>query len=76
MLRRELVDEEGWVTGSRFNRLLAVYQALPGPEAHELAVHLGLIRGGRVGALLAGLGFMLPGFVLMLGIRGCTSRST
>ena len=68
MLRRELVDEEGWVTGSRFNRLLAVYQALPGPEAHELAVHLGLIRGGRLGALLAGLGFMLPGFVLMLGI--------
>jgi chromate transporter len=68
MLRRELVDEEGWVTGSRFNRLLAVYQALPGPEAHELAVHLGLIRGGRLGALLAGLGLMLPGFVLMLGI--------
>jgi chromate transporter len=68
MLRRELVDEEGWVSGSRFNRLLAVYQALPGPEAHELAVHLGLIRGGRLGALLAGLGFMLPGFVLMLGI--------
>ena len=68
MLRRELVDEEGWVTSSRFNRLLAVYQALPGPEAHELAVHLGLLRGGRLGAVLAGLGFMLPGFVLMLAI--------
>ena len=68
MLRRELVDEQGWVTSSRFNRLLAVYQALPGPEAHELAVHLGLLRGGRVGALLAGLGFMFPGFVLMLAI--------
>ena len=68
MLRRELVDEEGWVSSGRFNRLLAVYQALPGPEAHELAVHLGLVRGGRVGAVLAGLGFMLPGFVLMLAI--------
>jgi chromate transporter len=68
MLRRELVEEEGWVSSSRFNRLLAVYQALPGPEAHELAVHLGLTRGGRVGALLAGLGFMLPGFLLMLAI--------
>lgn len=66
MLRRELVDEERWVTGERFNRLLAVYQVLPGPEAHELAVHLGWVRGGRLGGLLAGLGFLLPGFVLML----------
>jgi len=66
MLRHELVDQERWVTGERFNRLLAVYQVLPGPEAHELAVHLGLVRGGRVGAFLAGLGFMLPGFLLML----------
>jgi len=31
MLRRELVDEEGWVSSDRFNRLLAVYQVLPGP---------------------------------------------
>jgi len=66
MLRHELVEQERWVTGERFNRLLAVYQVLPGPEAHELAVHMGLVRGGRPGALLAGLGFMLPGFVLML----------
>ena len=68
MLRRELVDEEGWVSSDRFNRLLAVYQALPGPEAHELAVHLGFVRGGRLGGVLAGLGFMLPGFALMLAI--------
>ena len=68
MLRRELVDEERWISSDRFNRLLAVYQVLPGPEAHELAVHLGMLRGGRLGGLLAGLGFMLPGFVLVLVI--------
>ena len=68
MLRRELVEEEHWISGDRFNRLLAVYQVLPGPEAHELAVHLGFLRGGRIGALLAGLGFMLPGFVLMFAL--------
>ena len=66
MLRRELVDEERWLDGGRFNRLLAIFQVLPGPEAHELAVHLGFLRGRRIGGLLAGLGFMLPGFVLML----------
>lgn len=66
MVRRELVDEEGWISSARFNRLLAVMQLLPGPEAHELCVHLGVRARGRLGGLVAGLGFMLPGFVLML----------
>jgi len=65
MVRRELVDQERWISSGRFNRLLAVMQALPGPEAHELCVHLGIRARGRIGGLLAGLGFMLPGFVLM-----------
>jgi chromate transporter len=68
MLRRELVDEERWISSARFNRLLAVMQALPGPEAHEMCVHLGTRAKGRVGGVLAGLGFMLPGFALMMGL--------
>ena len=61
LVKRELVDEEKWLSPERFNRLLAIYQALPGPEAHELCVHLGMMKRGRMGGLLAGLGFMLPG---------------
>ncbi|WP_225896885.1 chromate efflux transporter [Brevundimonas goettingensis] len=68
MIRRELVEQEGWISGARFNRLLAVLQVLPGPEAHELCVHLGMRAKGRIGGLLAGLGFMTPGLILMLGI--------
>ena len=68
MIRRELVDEERWVTPERFNGVFAVYQVLPGPEAHELCVYFGMRAGGRVGGLLAGLGFMLPGLVLMLAL--------
>lgn len=68
MIRQELVEDERWVTRERFNRILAVYQVLPGPEAHELCVHFGMLAGGRIGAILAGLGFMLPGFVLMLAL--------
>jgi hypothetical protein len=56
------------VPSARFNRLLAVYQVLPGPEAHELCVHLGMLSGRRTGGILAGLGFMLPGFVPMLAL--------
>ncbi len=66
MLRDALVTRERWIDPARFNRLLAVLQVLPGPEAHELCVHLGMIARGRIGGLLAGLGFMLPGLVLML----------
>jgi chromate transporter len=66
LIKRELVEEQRWMEPSRFNRLLAVYQVLPGPEAHELCVHMGMMKRGRLGALLAGLGFMLPGLVLIL----------
>ena len=68
MIRQELVEEERWISRERFNRALAVYQALPGPEAHELCVYFGMIARGRAGAALAGLGFMLPGFVLMFAL--------
>lgn len=66
MIRQSLVDDEKWIPSTRFNRLLAVMQVLPGPEAHELCVHMGMMTRGRIGGLLAGLGFMLPGFLLML----------
>jgi len=66
MIRQELVEEEKWVSPGHFNRTLALYQILPGPEAHELCVYFGMLSRGRVGGLLAGLGFMLPGLLLML----------
>jgi chromate transporter len=68
MIKRECVDEERWVDEETFKKTLAVYQVLPGPEAHELCVYFGRIRAGKLGGLLAGLGFMLPGFVLMLAL--------
>lgn len=66
MVKQALVEEGRWISPARFNRLLAVMQVLPGPEAHELCVHFGMIARGRIGGILAGLGFMLPGLVLML----------
>jgi chromate transporter len=68
MIRQELVEEEHWISRKHFNRILAVYQVLPGPEAHELCVYFGMVAGGRIGGMLAGLGFMLPGFILMFAL--------
>src|ERR1044072_9714672 len=70
MIKRECVDEDGWVSEETFKKTLAVYQVLPGPEAHELCVYFGRLRGGKLGGFAAGLGFMLPGFVLMLALSG------
>ncbi|HSC20345.1 MAG TPA: chromate efflux transporter [Solirubrobacterales bacterium] len=68
MIKRECVEEEGWLDERGFQRQLAVYQVLPGPEAHELCVYFGRLRGGKLGGFAAGMGFMLPGFLLMLGL--------
>jgi chromate transporter len=70
MIRRELVDDERWISSDRFNKLIAVMQVLPGPEAHELCVHLGI----RAKGLLAGLRFMLPGLLLMLTLAWAYTR--
>src|SRR5881409_2476153 len=68
MIKGECVDELGWVSEETFKKTLAVYQVLPGPEAHELCVYFGRLRGGKLGGFLGDLGFMLPGFILMLGL--------
>jgi chromate transporter len=67
-IREECVEREGWVDPETFKRTVAVYQVLPGPEATELCVYFGRLRAGKLGALAAGLGFVLPGFLLMLAL--------
>lgn len=62
----EFVRRRKWTEEDRFRRALGVYQVLPGPEAHEMCCYLGTVRGGRIGGIAAGLGFMLPGLALML----------
>ena len=66
MMKQELVVEQKWISTERFNRVYAVYQVLPGPEATELACYFGYLSRGRIGSLLGGIGFLLPGFLIML----------
>lgn len=66
LIREELVEKKKWLSAEKFKKSLAIYQLLPGPEAHEMCVHIGTMKAGRMGGMLAGLGFMLPGFLLML----------
>lgn len=66
MIKEKLVIQDQWITVTRFQRVFAVYQILPGPEAAELCMFFGCLSAGRVGGIVAGLAFILPGFILML----------
>lgn len=65
-LHEEFVQRERWIDAERFRKALALYQALPGPEATEMCIWIGTTARGRIGGVLAGLGFVLPGLSLML----------
>jgi chromate transporter len=68
VMHRELVDERRWVSDDRFVRALSFCTMLPGPEAHQLAVYLGWMLNGTLGALIAGSLFVLPGYVVMMAL--------
>lgn len=66
LLRDKLVTTDKWITLPRFQRVFSVYQILPGPEAAELCMFFGCLSAGRIGGIIAGMAFILPGFLLML----------
>jgi chromate transporter len=68
VMHRILVDEKHWVSESRFLHALNYCMLLPGPEAQQLATYLGWLMHGTLGGLTAGLLFVLPGFLSILGL--------
>jgi chromate transporter len=67
-MHRILVDEKRWVSETRFLHALNYCMLLPGPEAQQLATYIGWLMHKTWGGIVAGLLFILPGFVLMSGI--------
>jgi hypothetical protein len=66
LIKERLVVQDKWISLTRFQRVFSVYQILPGPEAAELCMFFGCLSAGRVGGIIAGIAFILPGFILML----------
>ncbi|KAH0557108.1 hypothetical protein GP486_005103 [Trichoglossum hirsutum] len=66
LIKDRLVIQDKWITLPRFQRVFSVYQVLPGPEAAELCMFFGCLSAGRIGGIVAGVGFILPGFILMI----------
>ena len=67
-MQRDLVEERRWFTPEEYREGLALAQLAPGPLAAQLAMYLGWVRGGAMGAALVGLAFVLPSFVMVVAI--------
>lgn len=68
VMHRIVVDEKKWVGESRFLHALNYCMLLPGPEAQQLAVYLGWLMHRTAGGLMAGILFILPGFLSILAL--------
>lgn len=68
VMHRIVVDEKRWIGESRFLHALNYCMLLPGPEAQQLAVYIGWLMHRTLGGLVAGLLFILPGFIAILAL--------
>lgn len=67
-MQRDLVEQRRWFSKEEYVRGLALAQLAPGPLAAQLAMYLGWVRGRVLGATLVSLAFILPSFVMVLGL--------
>ena len=68
MLRDLCVDRRKWLTSTDFEDAVVACNLLPGPASTQLAIYCALRVRGRLGALVGGLAFILPGLILVLAL--------
>jgi chromate transporter len=67
-MHRDLVEKERWVSEEEYQLALALAQIMPGPLAAQLAIALGYFQHGVIGATAVGLAFVVPSFVMVVGV--------
>jgi chromate transporter len=73
IMHEEVVERKRWVDERHFSHALNYCMVLPGPEAQQLATYLGWLLHGVRGGVAAGLLFILPGFLLLLGLSAISA---
>ena len=68
LMHAELVQRRRWISERRFLHALNYCMLLPGPEAQQLATYMGWLLHRKRGGLAAGMLFVLPSFVLLVGL--------
>jgi chromate transporter len=67
-MHRDLVENKKWISEDDFKEGLALSQLAPGPLAAQLSIYLGYVHYRLLGATLVGIAFVLPSFLMVLGI--------
>ncbi|MDR6406745.1 MULTISPECIES: chromate transporter [Paraburkholderia] len=67
-MHRDLVEEKNWISESDYREGLALAQMMPGPLAAQLGIYMGYVHYRIVGATLAGIAFILPSFLMVVGL--------
>lgn len=67
-MQRDLVEQRRWISPEDYLNGLAFSQLAPGPLAAQLAMYLGFVRAGFIGATIVGAAFILPSFLMVLVI--------
>jgi chromate transporter len=67
-MRRDLVEDRGWISDADYKEGLALAQLMPGPLAAQLAMYLGYVHYRILGATLVGIAFVLPSFVMVVAL--------
>jgi chromate transporter len=67
-MQKDLVDDRKWISQEDYLNGLAFSQLAPGPLAAQLAMYLGFVRAGLLGATIVGAAFILPSFLMVLAI--------
>ncbi len=67
-MHRDLVEERGWLSEAEYQEGMALAQLSPGPLAAQLCFYIGYVRGGIASAALVGLAFILPSFLMVVGL--------
>ncbi|MBI4985419.1 MAG: chromate efflux transporter [Rhodocyclales bacterium] len=70
MMHQELVERRRWISEHRYLHALNYCMLLPGPEAIQLAIYISWLMHGVRGAIVAGVMFFLPAFVLLSLLAG------
>jgi chromate transporter len=73
-MQQDLVDKRGWISKEDYVEGLALAQLAPGPLAAQLAIYLGYIRAGFLGATAVGVAFVLPSFLMVLALSAAYVR--
>jgi chromate transporter len=67
-MHRDLVEERRWIPEEEYRLAMALAQIMPGPLAAQLAIAIGYFQHGVLGATAVGLAFIVPSFLMVVGI--------